>query len=214
MKYYIVFITLMINVYGYSQEKSVFVNKKVDDFITNLSLKEVDKIIVSDTYTSSMSAYEENCLIPVFEKVDITSVKNHSDYFTYFVIWTNNDQVFIKKIDFCTEYEVISFENKDLELKIKNADFNAIYKEDILPNQYIEDGIAYYNLSSCGTPEEIFFYSKEIKFSKSINYSNNLSKENNINYKYNSELDLVQLDDLVTNVIKEFDMNNKFLPKN
>lgn len=210
MKAVLLFFTVFISSYGYSQESNAFVNKKVDDFIINLHQKGIEKIIVSDTYTKTMDAYNDNCLMPYFEKVDIDSVTNHSDYLLYYVIWASQEKVFIKKFDFCKDYEVISFSNKKLLSTIQNSNFDSIYKEEILPNQHIENGIVIYSMVTCGNLGKLFFYSKDFKFSKPIDY-HNLSNENNMNYKHNSELDIIKLDRLLSTTIKELDSNDKFL---
>ena len=210
MKIFILFFTLLVSFCGYSQEKSTFVNKKVDDFIMNLNLKGIDKIIISDTYTKTTDAYSDNCLDSYFKKVDSTSVTNFSDYLIYYVLWTNRDKAFVKKFDFCTEYEVISFSNKELIFRVNNANLNRIYKEEILANQFIKDDVVIYNMVTCGTPREIFFCSQNFKFSKRIDY-NDLSIENNMNYEHNRDLDTIKLDQLVTDAIRQLDIDGNFL---
>lgn len=212
MRNFTIGLVLLVSFFGYSQKENTFVNKKVDDFITNLSFKGIEKIIVSDAYTNAMDAYNDNCLSPFFEKVDINSITNYSDYLVYFVVWASQDKVFLKKFDFCSEYEVISFYKEELVLNINNANLNSIYKEEILPNQDIEGDIVYSKAVTCEAPTELFFYSQEFKFSKRI-YYNDLSSESNMNYGHNKVLDIIKLDRLLTEAITQIEAEGEFLSK-
>lgn len=199
-------------------------------FIATIAFAQNDEAYVDSMVTQKMAALEmqqnqERFLrkdycdgnIQMFTMPDGRLCTSTSTYYSVYIFWMENDKVMkMQKFDNCGSYMPLSFQmNKDISKILKEKE--ALKTQEIKPykGEKVDDN-AFGNMSAQSCHKEYKFALGNDKFEKSFNEFDltNDSKYKNINAKHNNSIELVALDEEISELIKNLEANGKFFREN
>ncbi|GHC52296.1 hypothetical protein GCM10008083_15130 [Ulvibacter litoralis] len=189
---------MLVSVFSYAQHDEAYLNGLVSGFTSSLKSKNIDTYLISKRY----------CIgnIEIFQLGDGSLCASKSTYFEVYLFWLEGEVAKIKKIDNCGLYTTLELSNSNI------MDFMGIYKNDIKQNP-----VKHYQFASKGSgpiqSTEIHSCSRVIEYRDGtgleINQLYNLfditndAMEENINFEYNNTLNIISLDEMMSNAIEK-----------
>lgn len=209
MKNILFLFALIITTMAVAQNDEAYVESLVAQKFAELELQQ------NPEYFSRKDYCDGNVMI--FTMPDGKMCTSSSTYYSVYVIWKESDTVLkIQKFDNCGSFRPISIVRHKTIVKVLNEK-EALKNEEVKPfkSEQVDDA-AFGNMSVKSCHKEYKFVLEGKEFEKKFNEFDltNESKFKNVNADHNNSLELIKLDNLISEMIKSFDENGKFYREN
>lgn len=205
MKKTLVLFTFLIVTVGLAQNDEAFVDSLVAQKMAELEMQQNPEYFFRKEYCDGN--------IQMFRMRDGKLCTSKSTYYAVYVFWREGaDVVKLQKFDNCGRFMPISISRKKTTEKIfKNKD--ALKNGEVRPYKGEKiDTNAFGNMAvqSCHKEYKFVFDGKSFEKRFSEFDLTNDSKYKNVNAEHNNALELIKLDTVISEMIKNYDENGKF----
>lgn len=215
MRTYILIISLLICFFSESQN----LLNETDTITANFKVKLMEKGI--NEYFSVKSYCIGSFRLNKKKEIDFC-IPNEAIYFTTYVFWEDSGDVWVKKLDYCGEFQEVQIFNT-IPIDFVQKYFDLLKSEEVKYYQVEtrNDTLSVSNDSirlnrimrnhSCHTRFKFNFNAIELKkhfdqFDLTNDYSNP-----NINFEYNKNLKIIELNEILENIISTLNDNDQFI---
>jgi hypothetical protein len=187
-----------------AQNDMASVEAKLTEFTAELEQRSID------TYFTTMRYCNGETLI--FEMPDGSRCFSQGGYAAGYVVWMENEETMIKKIDNCGGYVKVALQSNEL-FEFFQENVEALQENKVKPYEITERE---------GGPilrTEIEACHRKYRFVEEATEGNqqfkpfdltNQAREENINYNYNKELPIARLESMMDNAIVELEANANY----
>ncbi|MBP41186.1 MAG: hypothetical protein CL528_05385 [Aequorivita sp.] len=209
MKKLLFLFTVLISAAGFTQNDEAYVDAKVAQKMAELELQQNPEYFFRKDYCDGN--------IQMFNLPSGKLCTSKSTYYAVYVFWSEDEDVMkLQKFDNCGSFMPISISRKSTIGKLLK-DKNALREGEVKPyegEKIDENAFGNMSVQSCHKEYKFVFGGKpfEKKF-KEFDLTND-SKYKNINAEHNNSLELIKMDIIISEMIKNFDENGKFFREN
>ncbi|MCG2418956.1 hypothetical protein K8089_07965 [Aequorivita sp. F47161] len=206
MKNILFLFALLLGTTGFAQNDEAYVNSLVAQKFAELELQQNQEYFLRKDYCDGQ--------VMIFNMPDGSLCTSSSTYYAVYVFWKESDSVLkIQKFDNCGSYMPISISRSKVFVKAI-ADRDALMNGEVKPykgEQVDENAFGNMSVESCHKAYK--FVLGGIKFEKKFREFDltNESKYKNVNAEHNNSLQLIKLDELISELVNHFEDNGKFI---
>ncbi|AFL82403.1 hypothetical protein Aeqsu_2962 [Aequorivita sublithincola DSM 14238] len=209
MKKLLFFLLVTITCTVYAQNDLDYVNIIVNQKMAELEMQDTPEYFFRNDYCDGN--------IEIFKLRDGKICSSNSTYYAVYVFWKEDENTLnIQKFDNCGSFKPFTIVvTKAMARALKDKE--KLMYEDVLPYKAEKvDDNAFGNMSvqSCHKNYKFVFDNKV--FEKSFNQFDltNESKYKNLNAAHNNSLALIKLDNEISEIVKNLEINGKFFREN
>ncbi|MBK5212291.1 MAG: hypothetical protein JJE55_01365 [Flavobacteriaceae bacterium] len=205
----LVFFALILTSICFAQNDEGFVDALVAQKMAELEMQENPEYFFRKDYCDGN--------IQMFVMPDGSTCTSKSTYYAVYVFWKEDkDNLKFQKFDNCGSFKPLTISiNKTMAKVLK--DKQALKTEEVKPYQPEKvDNNAYGNMSvkSCHKEYKFVFEGKIFEKSfKEFDLTDD-SKNKNVNADYNNSLNVIKLDNEISEIVKNFEKSGRFFREN